>query len=228
MARLIVAGEPSAVAQLVRFTDPAGTPSGTASALQVAVSWTAPADDRGNPPVGYEVTSSPASAGCTAVAPSTQCTVNGLTAGTDYTFTVRAKHANGLGPESAPSLSVTPLPAPSPQTINFVPPAPHKFGTTYQPQATATSGLNVGFVVDSGPCVAQQPSGPITFTGVGDCTIRATQPGNTTYQAAPDVAHVLVVEQGIQTLRFTPPPPSTAQVGGATPPLWRVAHQETR
>ena len=212
MARLIVAGEPSAVAQLVRFTDPAGTPSGTASALQVAVSWTAPADDRGNPPVGYEVTSSPASAGCTAVAPSTQCTVSGLTAGTDYTFTVRAKHANGLGPESAPSLSVTPLPAPSPQTINFVPPAPHKFGTTYQPQATATSGLNVGFVVDSGPCVAQQPSGPITFTGVGDCTIRATQPGNTTYQAAPDVAHVLVVEQGIQTLRFTPPPPSTAQV----------------
>lgn len=217
MARLIVAGEPSAVAQLVRFTDPAGTPSGTAGALQVAVSWTAPADDRGNPPVGYEVNSSPASAGCTAVAPSTQCTVNGLTAGTNYTFTVRAKHANGLGPESAPSLSVTPLPAPSPQTIDFVPPAPHKFGTTYQPQATATSGLNVGFVVDSGPCVAQQPSGPITFTGVGDCTIRATQPGNTTYQAAPDVAHVLVVEQGIQTLRFTPPPPSTAQVGRYTP-----------
>lgn len=219
MARLIVAGEPSTVAQLVRFTDPAGAPTGTAGELQIAVSWTAPADDRGNPPVGYEVTSNPASAGCTAVAPSTQCTVSGLTAGTDYTFTVRAKHANGLGPESTSSPPVTPLAAPGPQTINFAPPAPHQFGTTYQPQATATSGLSVSFVVDSGPCVAQQPSGPITFAGVGSCTIRATQPGNAAYQAAPDVTHVLVVEQAMQTLRFNPLPPSTVQVGARYTPV---------
>ncbi|WP_354443409.1 IPTL-CTERM sorting domain-containing protein [Ottowia thiooxydans] len=108
MARLIVDGVPSA-AQLVRFTDPAGTPTGTAGDQQVQLSWTAPLDDRGNPPVGYEVTSSPASPGCTTVAPAMQCTVTGLTNGTDYTFTVRARHANGLGPESSMSLAIRPI-----------------------------------------------------------------------------------------------------------------------
>lgn len=217
MVRLIVDGVPS-FAQLIRFTDPAGTPTGTTGDQQISVSWTPPADDRGNPPNGYEVTSSPASAGCIAVAPSTQCTVNGLSNGTNYTFTVRAKHANGLGPESAASLPVAPMGG-SPQAIDFAPPPPHQFGSTYLPQATATSGLNVGFVVDSGPCVAQQPSGPITFTGVGDCAIRANQPGDSVFQPATDVVHVLVVEKGLQALRFTPPPPSIVQVGTRYTPV---------
>ncbi|MBH1964126.1 MAG: IPTL-CTERM sorting domain-containing protein [Comamonadaceae bacterium] len=110
MARLIVDGVPS-TARLVRFTDPAGTPTGTPGDQQAQIAWTAPVDDRGNPPVGYEVTSSPASAGCTTTAPAMQCTVTGLTNGTDYTFTVRARHANGLGPESSMSLAIRPTPA---------------------------------------------------------------------------------------------------------------------
>lgn len=217
MVRLIVDGVPSS-ARLIRFTDPAGTPAGVAGDRQISVSWAPPADDRGNPPEEYEVASSPASAGCVAVAPSTQCTVAGLTNGTSYTFTVRAKHANGLGPESASSLAIAPV-ALSSQTIDFGQPLPHKFGTTYLPQATATSGLSVGFVVDSGPCAAQQPSGAITFTGIGDCTIRATQSGDSTYLPAADVVRVLVVEKGQQVLRFNPIPPSTASVGELYSPM---------
>ncbi|MDP3227902.1 MAG: choice-of-anchor U domain-containing protein [Acidovorax sp.] len=108
MARVLVDGVPSA-ARLVRFTDSAGTPSGTAGNGQVAVSWAPPANDRGNPPVGYTVTSSPASAGCTATAPASSCTVTGLTNGTAYTFTVQAAHPNGPGPLSLASTAVTPV-----------------------------------------------------------------------------------------------------------------------
>ncbi|WP_312305570.1 kelch repeat-containing protein, partial [Pulveribacter sp.] len=99
MARVVVDGVPSAAA-LVRFTDPAGTPGGTAGNGQVTVSWTSPAYTGGNPPEGYAATASPGGAGCTAVAPATSCTVTGLTNGTPYTFTVRALHPNGEGPVS--------------------------------------------------------------------------------------------------------------------------------
>lgn len=108
MARLVVDGVPS-VARLVRFTDPAGMPSGTAGNAQVAMNWVPPANDGGNPPVGYTVTSSPASAGCTATAPATSCTVTGLANGTAYTFTARAQHPNGPGPLSLPSAAITPV-----------------------------------------------------------------------------------------------------------------------
>lgn len=108
MARVVVDGVPS-VARLVRLTDSAGTPSGTAGNAQVDVSWAAPTNSGGNAPVGYTVTSAPASAGCTATAPATTCTVTGLTNGTAYIFNVRAQHANGLGPLSASSSAVTPV-----------------------------------------------------------------------------------------------------------------------
>ena len=218
MVRLIVDGVPS-IAQLVRFTDPAGMPTGTAGDQHVEVRWTAPVDDRGNPPAGYEVTSVPASAGCTTASVAMQCTVTGLTNGVDYTFTVRARHLNGMGPESAVSLPVTPVAARSAQTINYAPPVPQQFGTTYLPQATTTSGLAVSFGIDSGPCVVQQPSGAMAFTGVGTCMIRATQPGNAAYLAAPDVVRTLVVEQGMQFIRFTPPPPATVQAGARYTPV---------
>lgn len=107
MARLVVDGVPS-VAQLLRFTDPVGTPMGTPGDGQATVSWAPPADTRGNPPDKYTVTSSPASAGCTANAPLTVCTVPGLANGTPYTFTVQAQHPNGPGPSSATSAPVTP------------------------------------------------------------------------------------------------------------------------
>src|SRR3546814_7777183 len=50
--------------------------------------------------------------------------MTGLTNGTAYTFTVQASNANGVGPASAPSNSVTPVAAPSgltysPNTYTF-------------------------------------------------------------------------------------------------------------
>ncbi len=73
------------------------------------VSWTAPAIDGGSPITGYTVTSSPDGETCSWTTGPLTCTVNSLTNGTDYTFTVRAENAPGLSVPSAVSNEVTPL-----------------------------------------------------------------------------------------------------------------------
>ena len=75
---------------------------------EVAVSWTAPADDGGSTVTGYTVTSSPGSKHCTWTSGSLSCTVTGLTNGQAYTFTVTATNAVGTGPASGVSNSVVP------------------------------------------------------------------------------------------------------------------------
>ena len=67
------------------------------SSPQIAVTWTDPANNGGSAITGYTVTSSPAGGTCTvAGATATTCTVtSGLTAGTSYTFTVKATNAAG-------------------------------------------------------------------------------------------------------------------------------------
>jgi hypothetical protein len=68
----------------------------------VSLSWTPPVDTQGLPVDRYEITVTPACGGCTGVVvPSgTSTTVDGLTNGTQYTFTVHAETSNGAGPLS--------------------------------------------------------------------------------------------------------------------------------
>jgi hypothetical protein len=83
----------------------------TAGLGSANVSWTAPSS--GGPVTSYKITPYIGSTAQTAKTitgspPATSTTVTGLTPGTAYTFTVRAANANGSGPESAQSNSVTP------------------------------------------------------------------------------------------------------------------------
>ncbi len=81
---------------------------GTQSAL---VSWTAPSSNGDSPITGYTITpyDGPTAQTTMNVGPSaTSATVGGLTNGTAYTFTVKAKNAIGDGPESSPSAVITP------------------------------------------------------------------------------------------------------------------------
>lgn len=80
--------------------------SATAGNAEATVSWTAPSDNGGSPITGYTVTSAPDGQICTTS--ETTCTVTGLSNGIEYTFTVVATNANGTGPASTPSNSVTP------------------------------------------------------------------------------------------------------------------------
>jgi hypothetical protein len=85
-----------------------GPPTGVTAAAgngQATVSFTAPASDGGSPITEYTVTSS---GGQTVKGADSPLTVDGLTNGVSYTFTVTAKNAIGTSQPSGPSNAVTP------------------------------------------------------------------------------------------------------------------------
>ncbi len=87
-----------------------GAPTGVSASagdLTAALSFTAPVSDGGSAITGYTATSNPGN--IIGTSPTTMLAVNGLTDGTAYTFTVTATNANGTGPASSPSNSVTPI-----------------------------------------------------------------------------------------------------------------------
>nr|WP_246476042.1 choice-of-anchor D domain-containing protein [Cohnella thailandensis] len=92
----------------------------TAGNGQAIVTFTAPNDNGGNVITGYVVTAMPG--GITATGTASPITVNGLTNGTAYTFTVKALSLGGNSAESAASQPVTPW-APSGGNDGTPPPA---------------------------------------------------------------------------------------------------------
>jgi hypothetical protein len=151
-----------------------GAPTGiTASAGdgKATVSFTAPAAN-GSPISSYTVTAAPG--GHTAVGATGPITVNGLTDGTPYTFTVTATNGVGTGAASSPSNSVTP-------TAPVVPSAPTGVtATAGNGNATvtfATPTSNGGSPITSytvtsnpGSLVATGATSPITIAGLTNGT----------------------------------------------------------
>ena len=89
----------------------------TADQASAEVSWTAPTS--GDAPTSYVITPFIGSTAqtpttVTGTPPAPSATVRNLTPGTAYTFTVHAANANGSGPESAASNSITPTGASGP------------------------------------------------------------------------------------------------------------------
>ena len=80
------------------------------------VSWVAPADEGSSAVTGYTATASPGGASCTVDAPSTTCTITGLSNGTAYTVTVVASNSRGSSRDSDPSASFTPRGVPGAPT----------------------------------------------------------------------------------------------------------------
>ena len=78
------------------------------------MSWKEPADHGGAAITSYTATASPGGATCTTAG--TSCTVNPLTNGQAYTFTVTATNVAGDGPPSDPSAPVTPRTTPGAPT----------------------------------------------------------------------------------------------------------------
>jgi len=87
--------------------DPPTDVTAMAGKGEAFVSWTAPASDGGSPVLQYIVTSAPG--GISATSTATTATVEGLTNGTPYTFTVTATNITGTSASSTPSSAATPF-----------------------------------------------------------------------------------------------------------------------
>jgi predicted phage tail protein len=110
-------GQPSAPSAPVTPATTPGPPTDVTGARgngQVTVSFTAPADNGGDPITSYTVTASPG--GADASGSAGPIVVTGLTNGTAYTLTVRATNSVGVGTASRPSAAVTPATIPGAPT----------------------------------------------------------------------------------------------------------------
>jgi hypothetical protein len=134
---------------------PLGAPDGPGIAEiryasgSITVSWSEPILDGGTPVTGYVVTASPGGKTCTT--DQLECTVSGLTNGTEYTFTVKARNKVGLGAASEPSDPIAPWAAPNAPTgikaeadeggaiVSWIAPTNTDFDTTSY-VATSTPG----------------------------------------------------------------------------------------
>jgi len=107
------------------------------------------------------------------------------------------------------------------QTISFGALAPKTFGDApFTLTATATSGLPVSFSIVSGPATIS--GNTLTITGAGTVVVRASQPGNSSFNPAPNVDQSFIVSSSI-TLKFRTYSAATAPVpGGITAVGFRV------
>jgi len=113
------------------------------------LTWTAPVDNGGAAITSYRITTTgpgapaPIDTGSTA----TTAIVFGLTNGSSYTFTVRAANINGLGPESQPSNSVTPLGPPGAPTALAAAPGNGSASLTWSAPANNGGAAVVSYTI---------------------------------------------------------------------------------
>jgi uncharacterized repeat protein (TIGR02543 family) len=83
------------------------------------------------------------------------------------------------------------------QTVSFTSSAPtlaRASGTTYRPEATATSSLSVSITVDAASSsVCSISGGIVSFLTAGTCVLNANQAGNSAFTAAPQVQQSFAV-----------------------------------
>jgi uncharacterized repeat protein (TIGR02543 family) len=199
---------------------PAGVPSApanvvaTTSGSNMTITFEAPSDTGGAAITSYAITSDPAGATCTVGANATTYTCTGLSAGTNYTYTVKAVNAKGQSSASLASSPVTAVAAPSaPQNVSAVITA----GTTtlsatvsFDPPASENGSPVISYTVTASPggatCTVTAPTTycdiPVlpdslyTFTATATNAVGTSSASTTSLQtaAANGIAPTLVVD----------------------------------
>lgn len=92
------------------------------------------------------------------------------------------------------------------QTITFGALPAGVFGDSNMISATSDSGLDVTLAVaDASAAVCSLSGSTLSYTGVGDCTVVASQGGNDTYAAATDVSQTVTVGKATPQLAVSAP-----------------------
>jgi hypothetical protein len=153
----------------VSFTVVAVVPSaptiGTATLgnAQATVAFTASSSTGGSAILDYTATSSPG--GFTGTCAASPCTVTGLTNGTAYTFTVRARNALGFSLSSGASNSVTPRTVPGAPTIGLATPANTQVSVAFTAPASTGGSAITSYAATS------SPSGLTGACAASPCTV---------------------------------------------------------
>ncbi len=196
--------------------------SATAGNSSATVTFTAPVIDGGSLINGYTVVSSPG--GFTGTGSVSPITVSGLINGTAYTFTVTATNSYGTSVASAASNSVTPLPAPTIDSVspNFGPltggTAVTITGTNFVSPATVTfGGVNATsvIVVNSSTITAVSPASAPATASVLVSTLGGITPDNTLFAYVAPTSTTLV--SSLSGTGFLTPPTFTAQATSPHP-----------
>lgn len=137
------------------------------------------------------------------------CSVAGDTvtlAGTG-SCTLTASQAGSANYLPAPDVAQSFLVTRASQTITFAALPDRTLGDArFTVAATASSGLPVGFSA-AGACTVTGST--VTITGAGSCTVTASQPGDATYDPAPEVPQTFAIARAAQTIGFGPLPDRT-------------------
>jgi len=197
----------------VQLTDDLGTVHSLTRSISVTalgsaaqtISFTAPAGlVFGQPPVSLLATSSSGLPVSFSSSTPAVCTVSGsslsLLAG--GSCTVLASQPGNVAFAAAPSISRGFTVGPAAQTLSFPALADQQMGTAAPALiATASSGLAVSFE-SSTPAVCSVSGSALSLLSSGVCTVLAKQAGNSSYQAAADVARSFNVAGAPQTITF--------------------------
>jgi hypothetical protein len=188
---------------------PYGPILATAGNTTASVSWSAPASIGGSPITSYTVTSSPGNISTTTI--NTSATLNGLTNGTSYTFSITANNAVGTGPSSAATNQITPSTLPILTTSQAS--GITTTGVTFNGSLTDTGGSNAidsGFIYGTDPTlatiIATSSLGAQTGTTTLTKSITALT-ANTTYYYRSYSVNISGIGYGtIQTFTTSPTP----------------------
>jgi hypothetical protein len=134
------------------------------------------------------------------------------TANDNYNVRVQVNNSTGSGAnqkqDNKPNAVVVNVPAKQNQTITFDTgtPTTKTFGNAdFNVSATATSGLTVSYAAKAGSSCTVSNAGLVSLTGAGTCTVVASQAGNASYNAAPNVEHAISVGKATPTITWSNP-----------------------